>query len=125
MTKFNKSEMLNSLGIDAKNNGTSTGVQFFANGDYIESFSPVDGELIGMVKTSTKEDYEKVMSVATSAFQEWKMKPAPFRGEMVRQFGEKLRKYKAPLGQLVSLEMGKSLQEGYGEVQEMIDMRMI
>ena len=122
MTKFNKSEMLNSLGIDAKNNGTSTGVQFFANGDYIESFSPVDGELIGMVKTSTKEDYEKVMSVATSAFQEWKMKPAPFRGEMVRQFGEKLRKYKAPLGQLVSLEMGKSLQEGYGEVQEMIDI---
>jgi len=61
MTKFNKSEMLSQLGIEAKSNGTSTGSQFFANGEYIESYSPVDGELIGMVKTTTKEDYEKVM----------------------------------------------------------------
>lgn len=114
--------MLSDLGIDATNNGTSTGVEFFSNGDYIESYSPVDGQLIGKVKTTTKEDYEKVMSVATSAFAEWRNMPAPLRGEIVRQFGEKLRKYKEPLGQLVSYEMGKSLQEGLGEVQEMIDI---
>ena len=122
MININTQDLLNKLGIEARNNGTSTGKQFFANGDFIESYSPVDGKLISRVKTTTKEDYEKTISVASEAFTEWRMMPAPLRGEIVRQFGEKLRKYKEPLGKLVSYEMGKSLQEGYGEVQEMIDI---
>ena len=88
----------------------------------ISSYSPVDGKLIGKVTTTTKEDYEKVINTAQSAFLGWRAMPAPQRGEIVRQFGNKLRELKEPLGQLVSYEMGKSLQEGYGEVQEMIDI---
>ncbi|MEN8811445.1 MAG: aldehyde dehydrogenase family protein, partial [Flavobacteriales bacterium] len=110
------------LGLKEINDGTSTGLSNFSNGEIIESYSPVDGKLIGKVKATTKEDYEKVMVSATTAFKEWRHMPAPKRGEIVRQFGEKLRKYKEPLGKLVSYEMGKSLQEGYGEVQEMIDI---
>ncbi len=115
-------EVLAKLGISAVNQGTSTGNQWFSNGSEIESYSPVDGKLIGKLTTTTKEDYEKVMQSATSAFTDWRTKPAPLRGEIVRQFGEKLRLYKEPLGKLVSYEMGKSYQEGLGEVQEMIDI---
>src|SRR5690606_26992202 len=86
------------------------------------SYSPVDGQLIGKVKTTTKEDYEKVMEAATTAFKTWRNMPAPQRGEIVRQFGDKLREKKQALGKLVSYEMGKSYQEGLGEVQEMIDI---
>ena len=71
---------------------------------------------------TSKKDYEKVIKTAQKAFVEWREIPAPKRGEIVRQYGEELRKYKEPLGQLVSYEMGKSLQEGLGEVQEMIDI---
>src|SRR5690606_36432696 len=88
----------------------------------IESYSPVNGELIGKVKTSTKDDYEKVMQKATEAFKSWRLVPAPKRGEIVRQVGEALREKKDALGKLVSYEMGKSFQEGLGEVQEMIDI---
>ena len=113
---------LKKLGLQDLNHGTSTGKDCFGNGEVIESYSPVDGKLIGSVTTTTDLDYEKVMQQATHAFKSWKTMPAPQRGEIVRQYGDKLRKYKQPLGELVSYEMGKSLQEGLGEVQEMIDI---
>jgi len=113
---------LEKLGIQELNKGTSTGSNFFGNSEIIESYSPVDGKLIGRVTSTTKDDFEKVMETAQSAFKTWRLKPAPLRGEIVRQFGEKLRELKQPLGELVSYEMGKSLQEGLGEVQEMIDI---
>jgi aldehyde dehydrogenase (NAD+) len=113
---------LDLLGVKHLNQGTSTGNIFFGDGEIIDSISPVDGNLIGKVTTTTKEDFEKVITTAQSAFKEWRMIPAPQRGEIVRQFGLKLRELKQPLGELVSYEMGKSLQEGLGEVQEMIDI---
>lgn len=119
---FGIKEALEQLGVKDINEGTSTGSNHFSNGELIESFSPVDGQLIAKVKSSTKEDYEKAMSAATEAFKTWRVMPAPQRGEIVRQFGEKLREKKEALGKLVSYEMGKSYQEGLGEVQEMIDI---
>ena len=119
---FGIHKALEQLGVEAINNGTSTGQNHFSNGEIIESYSPVDGALIAKVKSSTKEDYEKAMSAAVEAFKTWRVMPAPQRGEIVRQFGEKLREKKEALGKLVSYEMGKSYQEGLGEVQEMIDI---
>ena len=113
---------LHELGIKPLNDGTSTGSNYFSSGDVIASYSPVDGALIAKVKTTTREDYEQLMSTAADAFKIWRAIPAPQRGEIVRQFGEKLRELKEPLGKLVSYEMGKSYQEGLGEVQEMIDI---
>ena len=121
-TSFGIEEALNQLGIKDTNLGTSTGNDWFSNGDEFSSFSPVDGKLIGRVSGTTKEDYDRVMKSATTAFKSWRLKPAPQRGEIVRQFGEELRRLKEPLGKLVSYEMGKSYQEGLGEVQEMIDI---
>ncbi len=120
--QFGIKEALKELGVAEVNDGTSTGKNFFGNGELIESYSPVDGALIGKVKTTTQEDYEKVIAKAQEAFKVWRNIPAPKRGEIVRQFGEKLREKKAVLGKLVSYEMGKSYQEGLGEVQEMIDI---
>jgi len=120
--QFGMTEALEILGIKPINEGTSTGSNHFSNGELIESYSPVDGQLIGKVKATTAADYEKVMQAATTAFKTFRAMPAPQRGEIVRQFGNKLRELKEPLGKLVSYEMGKSLQEGYGEVQEMIDI---
>jgi aldehyde dehydrogenase (NAD+) len=120
--EFGIKDALKALGIKDINEGTSTGSNNFSNGELIESYSPVDGQLIGKVKSTTRADYDKVMDSATSAFLSWRTMPAPQRGEIVRQFGNKLRDLKEPLGKLVSYEMGKSLQEGYGEVQEMIDI---
>jgi aldehyde dehydrogenase (NAD+) len=120
--QFGIQEALSKLGIKDINDGTSTGSKSFANGNIIESYSPVDGTLIAKVKASTKEDYQAAMVKAEEAFKTWRLVPAPKRGEIVRQMGDELRKYKEPLGQLVSYEMGKSLQEGLGEVQEMIDI---
>ncbi|WP_394974556.1 aldehyde dehydrogenase family protein [uncultured Croceitalea sp.] len=113
---------LKQLGLKEINAGSSTGSKSFGSGEIIASYSPVDGSLIGKVKSTTKEDYEIVMDTATNAFTDWRIIPAPQRGEMVRQFGDKLRELKEPLGKLVSYEMGKSYQEGLGEVQEMIDI---
>ena len=120
--QFGITEALAQLGVKAINEGTSTGQNNFSNGEIMESYSPVDGQLIAKVKASTAADYEKVMQTTTEAFKTFRLMPAPQRGEIVRQFGEKLRKNKEALGKLVSYEMGKSLQEGYGEVQEMIDI---
>ncbi|ASO04509.1 L-piperidine-6-carboxylate dehydrogenase [Arenibacter algicola] len=120
--EFGIQEALKKLGVEAINNGTSTGSDNFSSGEELSSYSPVDGVLIAKVRTTSKQDYEKVMDAATNAFKIWRTKPAPQRGEIVRQFGDKLRELKEPLGKLVSYEMGKSYQEGLGEVQEMIDI---
>jgi aldehyde dehydrogenase (NAD+) len=116
-------EFLQQLKIKDKNPGVSTGSNWIGStGAPIESFSPVDGRLIATVASADKKSYETVVQTATAAFAEWRQWPAPRRGEIVRQIGESLRTHKEELGRLVSYEMGKSLQEGYGEVQEMIDI---
>ncbi|MEL6971799.1 MAG: aldehyde dehydrogenase family protein [Bacteroidota bacterium] len=113
---------LKKLGLKINNHGTSTGLETTTSGKYIASYSPVDGEMIGKVSKTSRKEYDAMMETAQAAFLKWRMIPAPQRGEIVRQYGEALRKYKDPLGRLVSYEMGKSLQEGWGEVQEMIDI---
>lgn len=115
-------KVLEKLAIAAENKGSSTGQQWFSNGDWIDVLSPVDGKLMAKVQTTSPEDYNKVIEKATAAYQQWKQVPAPQRGEIVRQFADQLRAHKTALGELVSYEMGKSLQEGLGEVQEMIDI---
>jgi len=116
-------EFLQTLKLQKENEGTSTGTTIVkSKGELILSFSPVNGDLIGSVNSTDKEAYEKVIATAQSAFLAWRNWPAPKRGEVVRQLGEALRAEKQALGQLVSYEMGKSLQEGLGEVQEMIDI---
>lgn len=103
--------------------GTSTGQQFWSSTEKtIDSYSPADGQLIARVHPSTRADYDRVIETAQAAFTEWRQVPAPRRGEIVRQMGEQFRRYKRELGTLVSYEMGKSLQEGLGEVQEIIDI---
>ncbi|MCC7333140.1 MAG: aldehyde dehydrogenase family protein [Flavobacteriales bacterium] len=119
---FGIEETLKKLGLKEINEGTSTGSTFYKGDKTISSFSPTDGKLIGRVTVTSPENYEKVMNTASDAFRIFRAIPAPKRGELVRQFGQKLRELKEPLGKLVSYEMGKSLQEGYGEVQEMIDI---
>ena len=116
-------KFLSELQIQAKNKGVSTGTKWIASkGAKIESFSPVDGKLIGAVSSADKNSYEMVIATAQAAFVEWRSWPAPKRGDVVRQIGDELRLNKQSLGELVSYEMGKSLQEGLGEVQEMIDI---
>lgn len=119
---INIQETLKALDILPHNPGTSTGSDWLSSEEMISSFSPVDGAQIGRVSITTKKDYDKVMLTAASAFETWRLMPAPKRGEIVRQLGDRLRALKTPLGQLVSYEMGKSFQEGLGEVQEMIDI---
>jgi aldehyde dehydrogenase (NAD+) len=116
-------DFLKQLNIGDNNNGVSTGKDWIrSRGELISSHSPVDGKLIGKVYAADEESYENVVAKATIAYDEWRTWPAPKRGEIVRQIGEALRNNKESLGKLVSYEMGKSLQEGYGEVQEMIDV---
>ena len=116
-------EFLQQLQLLKKNEGSSTGTVWQnSKGEIIVSSSPVDNKEIGIVISTDKEAYEKIITTAQSAFLEWRNWPAPKRGEIVRQMGDALRKEKQALGQLVSYEMGKSLQEGLGEVQEMIDI---
>ena len=115
--------ILKELGIKDENIGVSTGTEWIATkGKRLSSYSPVDGEKIADLICADEESYDKVIKKAEQAFLEWRMWPSPKRGDVVRQVGEALRRNKEPLGKLVSYEMGKSLQEGYGEVQEMIDI---
>ncbi len=115
--------ILDQLGIKEVNSGASTGTYWFnTRGNEIQSFSPVDGNLIAAVRSATEVEYEAAILKGQEAFKEWRLVPAPKRGEIVRQLGMKLREFKEPLGKLVSYEMGKSYQEGLGEVQEMIDI---
>lgn len=117
-------EFLKVLGIEKENPGVSTGLHWHGGngGPPLKVISPVDGNPIASVFPATAADYEKVIQTAGQAFVKWRQVPAPKRGEIVRQIGRQLRHYKEPLGALVSYEMGKSLQEGLGEVQEMIDI---
>jgi aldehyde dehydrogenase (NAD+) len=120
----NITSVLENLGILAQNPAFSTGNTWGspANVASIDSFSPVDGKKIASVDIATAADYDAVLRTATTAANFWKTVPAPKRGDLVRQLGVALRKHKSELGTLVSYEMGKSLQEGFGEVQEMIDI---
>lgn len=123
MQTIDMTKVLEALNLTANNPGASTGLNDLStSGPQLDSYSPVDGKLIGSTGSATKEEYDNVVAIAQQGFKEFRTWPAPKRGEVVRQVGEELRKYKEPLGQLVSYEMGKSLQEGYGEVQEMIDI---
>jgi len=116
-------DILAALQINSTNDGAGTGSNWLkSNGAVLPSYSPVDGQLIASVVTADKTCYENIVIKAQEAFAIWRQWPAPKRGEIVRQIGDALRKQKETLGQLVSYEMGKSLQEGYGEVQEMIDI---
>lgn len=117
-------QFLTSLGITSNNIGVSTGSKTLtsAHGEQIDSISPVDGKLIAACTTASKAQFDEVIEKAKAAQMQWRNWPAPKRGEVVRQIGDALREKKQSLGQLVSYEMGKSLQEGIGEVQEMIDI---
>ncbi|MVZ63114.1 L-piperidine-6-carboxylate dehydrogenase [Sphingobacterium humi] len=116
------SKELKALGLENENPGSSTGSKWFSKGAWITSNSPTNGKEIGKVQSSTRKDYDKVIQEAEKAQLAWRNIPAPKRGEIVRQLGDKLRELKPVLGKLVSYEMGKSYQEGMGEVQEMIDI---
>ncbi len=123
MKNFGIKEALQTLGIKNTNPGVSTGTKWISSsGPILQSFSPSDGKLIGSVRAADEKSFHKVAAQAHTAFLEWRQVPAPKRGEIVRQVGLALRKFKEPLGKLVSYEMGKSYQEGLGEVQEMIDI---
>ena len=114
---------LSELQIEKENYGAAIGAQWIpTQGTSINSFSPVDAAVIGKVNLATETDYNQVVTAAQDAFSIWRLTPAPQRGEIVRQIGNALREQKEALGKLVSYEMGKSLQEGLGEVQEMIDI---
>lgn len=124
MNKINISSVLNRLNIEEINHAWSTG---YENGprpevDLLKITSPVDQKTIAQTKLCTSEEYEFVVKKAQQAFLNWRTMPAPHRGDIIRQFGNALRENKNDLGTLVSYESGKSLQEGYGEVQEMIDI---
>ncbi|PUZ20322.1 aldehyde dehydrogenase (NAD+) [Chitinophaga costaii] len=109
--------------ISASQSGVAIGGHWLkGEGAALPSISPVDGKLIATVQTASRAEYDQVIDKAQTAFGEWRQWPAPKRGEIVRQIGDALRQHKKALGKLVSYEMGKSLQEGYGEVQEMIDI---
>ena len=120
---IDKSKLLSSLGLKDINQGSSTGYQWLnSSGKISDVFSPVDGNKISSIIETDEDTYEKIIEAASSAYISWRKVPAPKRGEIVRQIGNELRENKDSLGQLVSYEMGKSLQEGLGEVQEMIDI---
>ncbi len=122
MQNLSISSALEQLGVQSSNSGSSTGTNSFKYDQTISSYSPVNGEKIAEVGVTSKEDFNRIVASASEAFLQWRAIPAPQRGEIVRQFGDRLRALKEPLGMLVSYEMGKSLQEGLGEVQEMIDI---
>lgn len=117
-------EFLKKLGIKEKNFGASTGTKWLDTTDQgeLKIYSPATGEYIASVYQASETDYDKIVQASYEAFKSWRLMPAPKRGEIVRQIGNRLREFKQELGMLVSFEMGKSLQEGLGEVQEMIDI---
>ena len=115
-------QILSDLGIKETNAGVMIGGRNLGSGPSMDSLSPTDGAKIASISTASETDYEAVMEATGKAFVEWEKWSAPERGEVVRQFGDALREKKESLGALVSYEMGKSYQEGLGEVQEMIDI---
>lgn len=115
-------EIIKKLDLLGDQSGAGTGSWLDCKGEIIESVSPINGDVIGKIRFAGKEEYEKVVSSSTEAFLEWRMMPAPKRGEIVRQLGNALRDHKEALGALISMEVGKIRAEGEGEVQEMIDI---
>ncbi|OGT41074.1 MAG: aldehyde dehydrogenase [Gammaproteobacteria bacterium RIFCSPHIGHO2_12_FULL_40_19] len=118
-------ELLSTLNIHSQNFGASTGLHWWSqnkNLGEIHSLNPANGERIASIYRASKEDYQHIIKEAENTFLAWRQVPAPKRGELIRAIGDELRQQKDFLGTLVSLEMGKSKQEGDGEVQEMIDM---
>src|SRR5438105_8046924 len=113
--------LFKSLGIAADNPGVFNG-HWSGGGSVIEKFSPIDGKLLARVRTATDAEYDQTITRAQDAFEKWRVTPGPVRGETVRQLGNALRELKSELGQLVTLEAGKIIAEGEGEVQEMIDI---
>src|SRR3954463_12049697 len=114
-------QILKRLGLKFENPGTFCG-QWLGSGKILKSVSPIDGKVLASVRTATVEEYEQTIKRAQEAFQKWQTVPAPKRGELVRQLGNALREAKQDLGRLVTLEAGKIIAEGEGEVQEMIDI---
>jgi aldehyde dehydrogenase (NAD+) len=120
---MNIQEILKQLHIEASNLGVSTGTQWMdGKGAQLDSYSPINNDYLATTQHTTRAVYDEVVTKAQKAAKSWRKIPAPKRGEIVRQIGNKIREYKEPLGSLVSLEMGKSYQEGLGEVQEIIDI---
>ncbi len=119
---MNRDQILRALGLEEVNPGAYAAGWMDTGGDLLTSYDPTTGEAIAAVKQATVEDYERVVTNSAEVFKEWRMLPAPERGEYVRRLGNALRDYKDPLGSLVSYEMGKIKPEGDGEVQEMIDV---
>ncbi len=115
-------DFLRQLHISTTNCGTSTGIKYFESNEYISSYSPVDGSLIAQISTCDSFQYDRVVEQSLVAYSHWRRIPAPKRGDIVRQMGDAFRMQKPHLGKLISYEMGKSLQEGMGEVQEIIDI---
>ncbi|MBF0107170.1 MAG: aldehyde dehydrogenase family protein [Deltaproteobacteria bacterium] len=122
LNQYNYNEVLQQLGLENINLGASDGQQWLGHGKTVDVLTPIDGSRLASVKQANADDYEQIIAKAAAAFNTWRMVPAPQRGEIVRQLGEELRKNKEALGKLVTIEMGKSIQEGLGEVQEMIDI---
>ena len=116
-----RDQIFSALGLDDENLGGFDG-EWLASGDLLQIETPVDGSRIGSVRQVTADEYDRIATKAHAAFLEWRKVPAPKRGELVRQLGNRLREKKDALGALVTLEMGKILAEGKGEVQEMIDI---
>ncbi len=114
-------DILKRLGLAEENHGAFDG-EWRGGGALLEKRSPIDGNLLARVRTASPEDYERTVTRAQEAFLKWRKTPAPVRGETVRQLGNALREAKSDLGQLVTMEMGKIVAEGEGEVQEMIDI---
>ena len=115
-------DVLRELGIDPVHSGAYAGRWLKTSGPELESKNPATGEVLGRVKQATAKEYETCVAAAEDAFLRWRTVPAPRRGEIVRRIGNELRAKKEPLGKLVTMEVGKILQEGLGEVQEMIDI---
>ncbi|MCE9595748.1 MAG: aldehyde dehydrogenase family protein [Planctomycetes bacterium] len=113
---------LKQLGIKAQNSGAYDGAWRKTKGAVLDSLNPATGEVIASVTQATRADYDACVAAAHAAFLRFREVPAPKRGEIVRRMGERIREHKEPLGRLITLEMGKILQEGLGEVQEAIDM---
>lgn len=121
LVESEKYSFLKDLGLSKTNSGVFNG-EWMGNGEIVQSLDPASGDVIAEVKTGSVSDLEKCLQVGNEAYKQWRNLPAPFRGEIVRQIGEELRKFREPLGKLVSLEMGKIQAEGIGEVQEFVDI---
>jgi len=124
-SSYDKYQFLKDLGIVEVNSGACAGPDDWSNvkaRDILNVITPTDGSVVAKVALASEQDYEHVVNVAQRSFQDWRMTPAPRRGQIVREIAVEIRKLKEPLGKLITLEMGKIIAEGMGEVQEVIDI---